>query len=127
MHSCFNTCHRTGQQDQLAVSEMRILIGFSVSNLASLVWSSTYDASCTFLFFELSKVYERTGKGCFLRLPKSASLVRQIFVSRQLKLLLRLYYRMFFLVDIYCMFKKKKKRGKREKGSNSLPLTIIFM
>lgn len=48
---------------QLAVSEMRIMVGFSVLNLACLVKSSTYDSSCTFLFFELSKMHERTGKG----------------------------------------------------------------
>lgn len=119
-----STCaHRTGQQDQLAVSKMRILIAFSVSNLAYLLMSSTYDSSCTFLFFELSKLYERTGKGCLLRLPKSTSLVREVFISRQLKLLLGLCYRVVFLMDMYCVFKKKKKK---EEGSNSFPLTVIF-
>lgn len=102
-------CHGTGQQVQLVVSEIRILRGFSVSNLAYLVRSSTYDSSCTFLFFELSKLYERTGKGCLLRLPKSTSLVKEVFVSRQFKLLLGLYCRVVFFVDIHCVFNKKER------------------
>lgn len=100
-----------GQKSRV-VSEMRILISFSVSNHAYLVRSSTYDSSCTFLFFEPSKLYERTGKECLLSLPKSTSLVREVFVSRQFKLLIGLYYRVFFLVDIYRRFKKKN----REEG-----------
>lgn len=79
---------------------MRILIGFSVSNLAYLVTSSAYDSSCTFLFFELAKLHERTGKGRLLRLPKSNSLVREVFVSSQLKLLLGLCHKVVFLGHI---------------------------
>lgn len=52
-------------------------------------------------------------KGDYLSGQKVFHFVRDIFVSRQLKLLLGLYCRVFFLVNIYRVLKKNQK-SKRE-------------